>query len=82
MSAISLRLSESLHRQVRDLARREGVSINHLISTAVAEKLSALLTQEYLEKRAKQGSRRKYDRALRKIRDVEPTEEDELKLNG
>lgn len=82
MSAISLRLSESLHRQVRDLARREGVSINHLISTAVAEKLSALLTQEYLEKRAKQGSRRKYDRVLRKIRDVEPTEEDELKLNG
>ncbi|MCK9996683.1 MAG: toxin-antitoxin system HicB family antitoxin [Candidatus Krumholzibacteria bacterium] len=34
MSAISLRLSESLHRQVRELARREGVSINQLISTA------------------------------------------------
>ncbi len=72
MSAISLRLSESLHRQVRELARREGVSINQLISTAVAEKLSALLAEEYLEERAQGGSRKKFDRVLKKIRDVEP----------
>ena len=72
MSAISLRLSESLHRQVRELAHREGVSINQLISTAVAEKLSALLAEEYLEDRAQRGSRKKFDRALKKIRDVEP----------
>ena len=78
MSAISLRLSESLHRQVRDLARQEGVSINQLISTAVAEKLSALLAQEYLEERAQRGSRRKFDRALRKVRDVEPISGDEF----
>ena len=78
MSAISLRLSESLHRQVRDLAHREGVSINQLISTAVAEKLSALLTQEYLGARAQRGSRKKYDDALRKIRDVGPLPGDEL----
>ena len=78
MSAISLRLSDSLHRQVRDLAHREGVSINQLITTAVAEKLSALLTQEYFEKRAQRGSRRKYDRALRRIRDVDPIPGDEL----
>ena len=76
MSAISLRLSESLHRQVRELARREGVSINQLISTAVAEKLSALLTQEYLEERAERGSRRKFDRALGKVQDSEPDSED------
>ena len=78
MSAISLRLSESLHRQGRDLAHREGVAINQLISTAVAEKLSALLTQEYLEERAQRGSRKKFDGALRKIRDVGPIPGDEL----
>ena len=77
MSAISLRLSESLHRQVRELARREGVSINQLISTAVAEKLSALLAEEYLEERGQRGSLKKFDRALRKIRDVEPDSGDE-----
>jgi predicted HicB family RNase H-like nuclease len=47
MSTISLRLPESLHRQVRELAQRENVSINQLISTALAEKLSALMTEEF-----------------------------------
>jgi hypothetical protein len=72
MSTISLRLSESLHKRVRELAKREGISINQFVTTAVAEKLSALMTQEYLEARAKRGSRRKFDRALSKVADVEP----------
>ncbi len=71
MSAISLRLSESLHRQVRKIAEREGISINQLISTAVAEKLSALMAEEYLAERAARGSRQKFNRALKKVRDVE-----------
>ncbi|MFQ5506667.1 MAG: toxin-antitoxin system HicB family antitoxin [Planctomycetota bacterium] len=78
MSTISLRLSESLHRRIRELARREGVSINQLINSAVAEKISALLTEEYLERRAKRGSRRKFDRALSKVRDVDPDPADRL----
>lgn len=78
MSTISLRLSESLHERVRELAQREGVSINQLINSAVAEKISALLTEEYLENRAKRGSRRKFDNALRKVRNVKPDAADRL----
>ena len=74
MSTISLRLSESLHKRVRELAKREGISINQFVTTAVAEKLSELMTQEYLEARAGHGSRRKFDRALSKVADVEPEE--------
>ena len=44
MSTLSLRLPKSLHGKVRALARKEGVSINQLITTAVAEKMAALLT--------------------------------------
>ena len=58
MSTISLRLPESLHKSVRELARKESVSINQLITTALAEKLSALLTVEYLDERAKQEATR------------------------
>jgi len=76
MSTISLRLPESLHQKVRELAEREGISINQLISTALAEKLSALLTEEYLEARAGRGSRRKFERVLSKVRDREPVEGD------
>jgi len=78
MSAISLRLSESLHKHVRELAQREGISINQLISSAVAEKLSALMTEEYLDTRASRGNRKTFDAALGRVRDVDPDEGDKL----
>lgn len=78
MSTISLRLSESLHKTVRKLAKQEGVSINQLVSTAVAEKLSALMTEEYLQSRAKRGSRKKFSKVLSKVPDVEPPSGDRI----
>ena len=78
MSAISLRLPASLHKKVRELAKKEGISINQFISTACAEKLSALMTSEYLEKRAKKASRKKFDKALSKVKSKKPAPEDEL----
>ncbi|MCB0162394.1 MAG: toxin-antitoxin system HicB family antitoxin, partial [Caldilineaceae bacterium] len=44
MSSLNLRLPDSLHDQVRELARQDNVSINQFITLAVAEKVSALLT--------------------------------------
>ena len=64
MSTLSLRLPDSLHKQIRELARREGVSINQFISTAAAEKVSALLTVDYLERRAKRASRDKQNKGM------------------
>jgi hypothetical protein len=78
MSTISLRLPESLHEAVRELARQENVSINQLITVALAEKLSALTAEEYLAKRAKRASRTKFERAMAKIPSVEPEEHDTL----
>jgi len=43
MSTMSLRLPDSIHRHIKEIAKREGVSINQLITTAVTEKVSALL---------------------------------------
>ncbi|MGH8193132.1 MAG: YlcI/YnfO family protein [Woeseiaceae bacterium] len=78
MSTLSLRIPDSLHDRVRELAKRENISINQFVSTAVAEKLAALLTQEYLIERAKRGSRRKFRKALSKVRDVHPDDPDAL----
>ncbi len=78
MSTLSLRLPESLHRQIRTLAKREGVSINQFLATAASEKIAALMTEEYLEKRAKRGSRKKFRAVLAKVPDTEPVSEDAL----
>ena len=78
MSTLSLRFPESLHKQLKELAKQEGVSINQLAVTALAEKMSALMTGEYLEERAQRGSRRKFEDALDRIKDAKPDQQDEL----
>jgi hypothetical protein len=78
MSTLSLRLPDSLHKRVRELAQQDGISINQFISTAVAEKLAALMTVEYLEKRAKRGNRERFLAVLEKVPDVPPEPGDEL----
>ena len=74
MSTISLRLPESLHRRVRELAKEEDVSINQFITTAVAEKMAALMTVDYLSERSARGDRAKFERAMGKVRDREAVE--------
>jgi hypothetical protein len=80
MSSISLRLPESLHKQARELAKREDISINQLIATALAEKMSALMTGEYLAERAARGSRADFNAVLKKVqrRNADPVDGDEL----
>ena len=72
MSTLSLRLPNSLHEQIRQLAKREGISINQFIASATAEKMTALLTEEYLSKRAQRASRKKFQAVLDKVPDVVP----------
>ena len=64
--------------EYEEVAKQEGVSINQLAVTALAEKTSALMTGEYLEARAQRGSRRKFEDALVRIKDTKPDEQDEL----
>jgi uncharacterized protein (DUF1778 family) len=78
MSTLSLRLPQSLHEQIRELAKREGISINQFIASAAAEKMAALLTEEYIEKRARRANRKKFQAVLNKVPDVEPDNRDKL----
>lgn len=78
MSALSLRLPKSLHEQLREVAREEGISVNQFVMLAVAEKVASISTVEYLEKRAKRGSRKKFLEILNNAPDIEPEKFDKL----
>jgi len=78
MSALSLRLPESLHKSACELAKKEKISINQLVTLALAEKVSAIGAQDYLEKRAKRASEVKFETAMAKVADVEPPDYDRL----
>jgi hypothetical protein len=75
---MSLRLPESLHRRAKELAAEAGISINQLVATALAEKISALAAGEYLQKRTARGNRGEFERALDKIKHTDPDAADQL----
>lgn len=74
MGTISLWLPESLHKQLHELAKQEGISINQFAATALAEKMSALMANEYLEECARRGTRQKFERAMTKVSSTTPPE--------
>lgn len=67
MSSLSLRLPDSLHRSLKLAADADGISINHFVSLAVAEKLSALQTFDIIAERAKGGSRDSFLQAMSQV---------------
>ena len=76
MSTLVVRLPESLHKNLQSAAEREGISVDQFVSTSVAEKLAALMTEDYLAERAQRSSREKYLAALAEVPDVEPEPHD------
>ena len=78
MSTLSLRLPESLHKSARELAKKENISINQLVTLALAEKIAAIGAEDYLEKRARRASEAKFVKAMAKVANVEPPEYDRL----
>lgn len=79
MSTLSVRLPDSIHREIRELAKEDGVSINQFISLALAQKVSSIRTVEYLKQRAARGSAEHLISLLDSAPDVEPEEHDRIK---
>jgi hypothetical protein len=75
----ALRLQPSLMAEARKVAELEGVALNQLINVALAEKLSALRTEEYFQERIRRADRGETLRILdRSGKGKPPMEGDEL----
>lgn len=78
MSTMSLRLPDYLHNSIRDIANNENISVNQLVTTAIAEKVSALATEKYLNDMAAKGSDEVFDTVISKVKNRQPLPNDEL----
>ena len=67
MAAVSLRLPDSIYNVAKELSSKDKISLNQFIATAVAEKVSALNTESYLNSRATRASKEKFLKALDKV---------------
>ena len=77
MSALNLRLPDSVHRHIKEIAREDGVSINLFITSAVSEKISALTTEAYVAHRARMARKGAFRSVLARVPRREPLPGDE-----
>jgi len=78
MSALNLRLPDSVHRHIREIAKEDGVSINLFITSAVSEKISALTTESYITERARKARKGAFAKVLDRVPKRKPMPGDEL----
>ena len=71
-------MSESLADQLRQYAAKECVTVDQLLCSAAAEKLSALMTVDHLRQRARRAKREDFLAFLDASPDVPPLPGDEL----
>jgi hypothetical protein len=77
-STYPLRLPKSLKDEVAKVAKRDGTSVNHFIAIAVAEKISALETEEFFAERAKNANLEAFRAILFRPGGEPPRSDDEL----
>jgi hypothetical protein len=73
-----LRLPRSLKEAVKRLSREDETSINQFVTTAVAEKVSALQTAQFFADRKARADFQAFDKILRRRGGRPPREGDEL----
>ena len=78
MSSLNLRLPDSIHRHIKEIAKEDGVSINLFITSAVSEKISALTTEDYIAKRAKRARKGAFAEVLDHVPKRKPLPADDL----
>jgi hypothetical protein len=78
VSTILVEVPESLRVVADVLARESGVTMQQLVATALAEKVSALGGPNWIGARKPPVTRDAYDEALSHIPSVEPEERDRL----
>ncbi|ACK70728.1 conserved hypothetical protein [Gloeothece citriformis PCC 7424] len=75
---LNTEIPDALYQQLETLANRENLSIDQLITIALSAQISAWMTKDYIEEKAKQGNWDKFKQVLNKVSEREPLDYDKL----
>ena len=70
MSALTIRLPNSVHQKIKELAARDEISVNQFIACAAAEKMASVMTLDYLKAEAAKGKRSEFNKFLKMVPDA------------
>ena len=78
MSVITINIPESLYDKLKEVTEKDKSTPEYFAVLAIAEKLSSVMTVEYLEERARRAKIERFEQLLSKVPDVEPEDYDRL----
>ncbi len=78
MTTIEAKIPEPVLKQAKELAQRENIPLEQLISLAITQAVGMWSNESYVAMRAARASREKFLEALQQVPDVEPPENDRL----
>ncbi len=78
MSALTIRLPNSVHQKIKELAERDEISVNQFIASAAAEKMASVMTLDYLKAEAAKGKRSDFKKFLKMVPDKPAKKGDEF----
>ena len=70
VTALTVRLPNSVHQKIKELAARDEISVNQFIASAAAEKMASVMTLDYLKSEAAKGDRADFESYLKLVPDV------------
>ncbi len=77
MTALTVRLPNSVHQKIKELAERDDISVNQFIASAAAEKMASVMTLDYLRAEAGKGKRSDFEHYLSRVPDAPTDANDE-----
>jgi hypothetical protein len=78
MSALTVNLPDNLHEKAREVAALKNLSMDALVTIALAQSLSRLILEPHLEERAARATGKGMDEFLATVPSAVPPESDRL----
>ena len=78
MSMVTVELPKSLYTKINELSQAEGISPNQFLVLAAAEKMSAILPENYLEEEARRGRYEDFEKVMKAVPCAEPEKHDRI----
>ncbi|MBV9864935.1 MAG: toxin-antitoxin system HicB family antitoxin [Abitibacteriaceae bacterium] len=78
MKTLQVRLPDSVHRHLKGLAKREGVSLNQVLVTAASNEVVRQETRDFFAQASAEFDPQAFAAALNAVPDVEPIEGDQI----
>ena len=78
MSTLTISLPDTIRRRVEDLAREDGVPLDHFIASTLSQRAAVADADSYIRRRARHGSPERLEALLAAAPDTPPDEADKL----